>query len=96
MKVCSKYSKVSIQENDVVKCGGWYENSKEKNSCTYWIHKNINCCQTVSNVKYCPNCYHLHQSNISNDNSSREMNKIFVNITLTMIIFLITVIRLKI
>ena len=22
MKVCSKYSKVSIQENDVVKCGG--------------------------------------------------------------------------
>ena len=30
--------------------------------------------QTVSNVDYCPNCYNLHQSNISNDNSSREMN----------------------
>ena len=74
MKVCSKCSKVSIQENDVVKYGGWYENSKEKNDCIYWIHKNIDCCQTVSNVNYCPNCYNLHQSNISNDNSPREMN----------------------
>ena len=74
IKECSKYSKVSIQENDVVKCVGWYENSKEKNSCTYRIHKNSDCYQTVSNVNYCPNCYILHQSNISNDNSSREMN----------------------
>ena len=25
MKVCSKYAKVYLQENDDVKCGGWYE-----------------------------------------------------------------------
>ena len=30
MKVCSKYSKVSHQENDVVKCGDCYDNSNEK------------------------------------------------------------------
>ena len=74
MKVCSKCSKVSIQENDVGKCGGSYKNSKEKNSCTYWIHKNVDCCHTVSNINYCLNCNNLLQSNISNDNSSREMN----------------------
>ena len=55
MKVCSSCCKECYNENEVVKCGGWYKNSKETNSCTYWIHKNINCCQTVSNVDYCPN-----------------------------------------
>ena len=59
MKVCLKCSKECYNESGVVKCGGWYENSKETNSCTYWIHKNINCCQTVSNVDYCPNCFKL-------------------------------------
>ena len=42
MKVCAQCSKESYDESEVVKCGGWYENSKETNSCTYWIHKNIN------------------------------------------------------
>ena len=74
MKVCSKCSKVSHQENDVVNCGNWYENSIEKNSCIYWIHKNKDCCQTDSNVDYCPTFYKLLQSNINNDNSLSEIN----------------------
>ena len=77
IKVCSKCSKECYNESEVVKCGGWYKNSKETNSCTFWIHKNINCCQTVSNVDYCPNCFKLEQCNISNEIIRREMDHNF-------------------
>ena len=49
------------------------KNSKETNSCTYWIHKTINCCQTVSNVNYYPNCFQLQQRNISDESIRSEM-----------------------
>ena len=74
MKVCSKCGEVSYQEKDVVKCGGWYENSIIKGSCVYWIHKDKNCCKTDTNVNYCPSCYKLLQSNVADNISLSESN----------------------
>ena len=77
MKVCSSCCLECYDKSEVVKCGGWYENSKETNSCTYWIHKTIKCCQTVDNVNYCPNCFQLQQSNISDETTRSEMMQQF-------------------
>ena len=46
-----------------------------KRACDYWIHNEIECCQTVDNVNCCPPRFRLLKY-ISNDDIIRPINNI--------------------